>query len=147
MDCGASAITLIGAATCITKEAFDLYHSIEDAPKALTSISNTVACVPVVLSKLSQFDDEFAEDQESLAALHLALSKTRSVLQKIKVTCSHSSDENISFRRRLRWVLLERKEVTRLICELQNAQIELLSTLKPFELYVTFFNAFELTFL
>lgn len=133
MDGAAAALTLISAAVLLAKQAIEVLRAIEDSPTELKSLSETVATVPVILRQLNSFDDDFLRDRELCAALRSALSNTETVLQRVKNAC-YDSGEDFRLRRRLRWALLEKKEVTKLISQLQTAQIGVFIALKPFQL-------------
>ena len=128
-----SVVTLLSAATRISRETVELVHSIDDAPAELRQISATIASVPSILEELSSLHNEYIQLIESDSGLRSALSMTEAVLRRIMKACRYRG-EDIRFRTRLRWAFLEKNQVSKLLSQLQTAQIALLFSLKPIEM-------------
>ena len=137
----ASVITLIATARNVFNAGREMYEAIEEAPNELRSVflkaqlvSSTLEQILVLRPRIGDGDAQFLP-LDLRIGLALSLQMSHELLQKLKRLCVGTNGRG-QMHLRLRWALLEKRAVDKILQQLGNAANDLALVLQVLHMYV-----------
>ncbi len=137
----ASLATLIGVTITIGITTTNLVHNVRDAPKELHAIGFKLSALRSNLEQLRQIGEGLGYDDERILSEHfrqsiaLSLHATVCAIGNVR-RAFQPFEKGTSLQKRIRWALLVRSRVEKLLRELDSSQVGLCLALQILELYV-----------
>ena len=125
----ASLLTLLETARKLSTDAWEISQAINQAPAEIRHATAEVGLVGSTLEQVLSLnlgiEDDYNLPTDLRKALAKALEQCREALIKLEEVCGLESD-GAKFKQRLKWALVERKEVGKVRAQIAHAESHLL---------------------
>ena len=130
----ASVSQLIGTLIAVSKSAADLYEDFTDAPKEYQRIKDQLGNLYLRLDEIRSLYNELGDDERLISGQFRSLSKATlstvcQALAAVQKALRHTPNDT-SLGTRLRWALLDRSTMEKLLARLESAEQGLNSLLQ-----------------
>ena len=134
----ASVLTLIQVAAGVAGAATELFQKVHDAPSELAAVAAHLLLIQAELEQVQQFqntDYQRIISPETRCSLHLALSASRTTITALENAFPQPREKD-GIRSKLRWALLDRSTIDKLLQRLQATESTLSTLLQLVSVYV-----------